>query len=80
MKVRVTKITDDKFKGKHPNGINEGYITEGDEISQPRVGEPYSIFNVNGYDALEFKTSTVTQVSKTMFKTLNSTYKREVIG
>ena len=27
--IRLTKLKDTKFEGKHPNQINEGYVKEG---------------------------------------------------
>lgn len=70
--IKITKISDDKFEGKHPNGINEGWVSEGQEEREPTVGERY-----HGGGLL---TSTVTEiVDENTFKTLNSTYKIEVI-
>ena len=42
MKYRLTKLSDDKFNGRHPNFINEGYIEEGNDISgyHPVVYDP----------------------------------------
>ena len=76
--VRVTKLSDDVFEGNHPNTINEGYVKEGVPIyGRPEVGYSFAINN--------FYTSTVQEIvsdegDKGVFKTLNSTYKWEVIG
>jgi len=71
-KIKITKLSDDKFNGKHPNGIYEGHETVGLEFAAPKVGERY---NVQG-----LSTSLVTEiVDENTFKTLNSTYKIEVV-
>lgn len=71
-KFRLTKVSDDKFNGFHPNGIDEGYTKEGYMPLKPTVGERFYL------GAL--RTSTVTEViDATTFKTLNSTYKLEEI-
>jgi len=82
MKGKLVKLTDNKFKGKHPNGINEGHIAEGIFTEFPKVGESFMLF----YEKLRayryFHTSTVTKIvnesdKEILFKTLNSTYNLE---
>lgn len=73
----LTKMSDDKFNGKHPNNIDEGYVSSGIITAKPIVG--YSC--VVGH----LVTSIVTEIisenkKKIVFKTLNSTYKLEYIG
>lgn len=72
-KVRITKIIDEfsKIGESHPNNISKGYVKEGLEIEPPTVGMPYWLSS--------FHTSTVTKITKGTFKTLNSTYKYEVL-
>tara|TARA_R110002126_G_scaffold88759_7_gene212579 strand:+ start:19702 stop:19974 length:273 start_codon:yes stop_codon:yes gene_type:complete len=75
-KVRIKKLSDDKFGGEHPKDINEGFLIEGDIISKPKVGESFWVDN--------FATSTITEIVEDtpimgVFKTLNSTYFWEVI-
>lgn len=70
--VRITKLTDHKFNGKHPNGINEGFVKQGAEIEPPQIGERY-------YVGLDFSTSPVTKITKGTIKTTYSTYKLEYI-
>lgn len=75
-KVKITKLTDDKFENNHPNNINEGFIKKGNLITPPVVGYSCMVDS--------FYTSTVQEiVSKTdkeiIFKTLNSTYKLEIL-
>lgn len=70
-KVRITKISDDSFSGKHPNGINEGYVKEGLEIEPPTIGMRYWLGN--------FSTSPIIKIMKGKFKTVYSTYKYEIL-
>lgn len=67
--VTIVKLSDDKFDGMHPNGIDEGYVKSGKAFKMPTVGERFFI----GYN---WATSEVTEiVDEVTFKTLNSTYK-----
>lgn len=71
-KVKIIKLTDNKFEGNHPNNINEGYLREGYLITPPLVGYSCMVDN--------FYTSTVQEIvskldNEVIFKTLNSTYK-----
>ena len=69
---KLTKLSDDKFKGNHPNNIFKGYIKEGSIYpSEPKVGESFYCGSLG--------TSTVTEPlnSDGVFKTKNSTYKLE---
>ena len=73
----ITKLSDDKFNGRHPNLIDKGYTSNGVVVMKPLVG--YSCI-VGG-----LRTSTVTEIvsetkKKIVFKTLNSTYKLEYDG
>lgn len=68
----ITKLSDDKFNGRHPNLIDEGYTSSGVVITKPTIG--YSCI-VGG-----LRTSNVTKIlsetkKEVTFKTLNSTYK-----
>lgn len=70
----ITKLSDDKFNGRHPNLIDKGYTSSGVVLMKPIVG--YSCI-VGG-----LRTSMVTEIvsetkKKIVFKTLNSTYKLE---
>jgi len=79
MKVQLTKISDDKFEGNHPKGIYKGYNVTGDVKSEPVVGQS---FIVRGQTVENWLiTSEVTEVfpETNTFKTLNSTYKWEVL-
>ena len=70
-KVKLEKISDDKFDGYHPNGIGAGYYEFGELINDLALEERCIIVD-------RFRrvfTSVVTQiVDETTFKTKNSTY------
>lgn len=74
-KVKITKISDDKFNGKHPNNINEGFNTTGILYNYPTIDTCCYIGSL--------RTSLVTEILESdsekslIFKTLNSTYKIE---
>ena len=75
--VKLTKLEDTAFKGKHPMGINTGYEREGRSYDDIKVNESFAIITDRGY----LKTSKVTKVNDDMtFNTLNSVYKVEVLG
>lgn len=70
-KGTIKKLSDDKFEGKHPNGIFEGYTKTGLILETPKIGESFYIGSLG--------TSVVTEIvkeegNKVTFKTLNSTY------
>jgi len=77
MKVKVTKILDDKFNDNHPNKINTGYEKTGDMInSELRVGECVMILTLGTW----FSTSPIEEIiDNSTFKTANSTYKIEYL-
>lgn len=71
--AKLTKLSDDKFGGSHPNGVNKGYVKVIRETPDtPIVGQGY-IFG-------SLITSVVTEVlpqvddKHLIFKTENSTY------
>jgi hypothetical protein len=71
-RVRLTKISDNRFFGEHPNGINVGYTKEGIFKYGPIIGERFYIAGL--------LTSPVTEIiDEYTFKTENSTYKIENI-
>ena len=74
---KLTKLSDDKFNGNHPNLIDEGYVSSGVVTMKPVIGHPCIVGHL--------RTSTVTEIisetkKKIVFKTLNSTYKLEYDG
>lgn len=72
-KVKLTKISDDRFEGNHPNGIYAGHIEKGFMIKEPEIGERFYV----GF----FSTSPVTELpnEEGIFKTTYSTYKLEIL-
>ena len=77
-RVKLTKLTDNKFEGNHPNGINQGYEKIGFSRGVPTKGEAF--FVTRGVDNF-FHTPTVTEEmnEEGIFKTMNSTYKLEYL-
>lgn len=70
--AKITKLKDDKFFGKHPNGIDEGFVLEADVKTEiPLVGFSYVFGRLRTSDVTEIVE--VTETSYT-FKTRNSTY------
>ena len=76
--VRLTKLKDTKFEGKHPNHINEGYVKEG-MIDVEKSNEHQCFLIVQG-DRF-WNTSQVTAIEEKegydLATTLNSIYKVE---
>lgn len=69
----LIKLSDDKFNGFHPNGIDKGYNSIGTFQDPPTVGDSFTI--INNITGRYLVTSTVTEIiSDTKFKTKNSTY------
>ena len=67
----LIKLSDDIFKGCHPNYVDEGYATTGFKTDIV-INEPYYFG--------DFRTSIVTEIisdskEESIFKTMNSTYK-----
>lgn len=66
-KVKLEKIKDLRFEGRHPNGVNEGHVAIGEEIQPPIVGSCYYLGSM--------RTSTVIRISDdNTFETRNSIY------
>lgn len=78
-KIRLTKISDDRFEGNHPNGVNQGYSITGSLLNYPiQVGKRVAVEHDGG--RVMFVTSLVTEVIDWFeFKTQHSTYKFEVL-
>lgn len=75
-RVVLTKISDDKFDGNHPNGIKANYIKVGKLINDVIIGDQVLVVNSTRY----LRTSEVTEIIDDItFKTENSTYKIEVL-
>lgn len=80
-KYKLTKLSDDKFKGNHPNDIHAGKTWLSDRKQTPRIGEIFHFGPEEIWDRYNhIWTSLVTEVLEDgVFKTLNSTYKIEEI-
>lgn len=78
-RIKITKLSDDYFKGNHPNGIIEGYAKEGFMINKPKIGERFTVHESKLY--FSFTTSEVTEElnKDNIFKTTYSTYKLEYL-
>ena len=78
--VRLTKLKDTKFDGKHPNHINEGYVKEG-VVNIEKSNEHQCFLIIKG-DRF-FNTSQVVEIEEQegydLAHTLNSIYKVEPI-
>ena len=78
--IRLTKLKDNKFDGKHPNHINEGYVKEG-VINVEKSNEHQCFLIIKG-DRF-FNTSQVVEIEEQegydLAHTLNSIYKVEPI-
>jgi hypothetical protein len=78
--IRLTKLKDTKFDGKHPNHINEGYTKEG-MINVEKSNEHQCFLIIKG-DRF-FNTSQVVEIEEQegydLVHTLNSIYKVEIL-
>ena len=78
MKYRLTKLSDDKFNGNHPNFILGGMYWIGYINSKPKKGERFHFGTGKDHPREHLWTSIVTELLKDgIFKTINSTYKLE---
>lgn len=73
---KLTKVSDEKFGGDHPNGVNPGYTKEGIILQHPKVGNRAMVGSVMTSRVTEIVSEDNTEV---MFKTENSTYKLEIL-
>jgi uncharacterized protein len=78
--IRLTKLKDTKFDGKHPNHINEGYVKEG--IIDVEKSNEHQCFLMIKDDRF-FNTSQVLEIDEQedhdLARTLNSIYKVEIL-
>ena len=79
--IRLTKLKDTKFDGKHPNHINEGYVKEG--IINVEKSNEHQCFLIIKDDRF-FNTSQVLEIEEQkgydLAHTLNSIYKVEALS
>jgi hypothetical protein len=81
IKFKLSKISDDVFEGHHPNEIDEGWSEICEAHDLPIVGMSWYMSTPKHP---MFATSTITEIISEgvqggIFKTLNSTYRWEVI-
>ena len=78
--IRLTKLKDTKFDGKHPNHINEGYVKEG-IINVEKSNEHQCFLMIK--DDRFFNTSQVLELDEQedhdLAHTVNSIYKVEIL-
>ena len=78
--IRLTKLKDTKFEGKHPNHINEGYVKEG-IINVEKSNEHQCFLMIK--DDRFFNTSQVLELDEQedhdLAYTVNSIYKVEIL-
>lgn len=76
MKVRIKKLSDDKFGGDHPTYGSEMITRFGELVLPLAVGRACMI----SYPISKmFRSSPVTQIGEGFFKTKNSTYSIEYV-
>ena len=79
--VKLIKVSDTRFSGEHPNGVNEGRVEEG-VINLELSNKLQCFFLLDGPDRY-FHTSQVTKIEEhegyDLLTTLNSIYKVEPI-
>ena len=78
--IRLTKLKDTKFEGKHPNQINEGYVKEG-MIDVEKSNEHQCFLIIQGMRF--WNTSQVLEIDEQegydLAHTVNSIYKIEIL-
>jgi hypothetical protein len=78
--IKLTKLRDNKFEGKHPNHINEGYTKEG--IINVEKSNEHQCFLIIKGDRF-FNTSQVLEIEEQegydLAHTLNSIYRVEPV-
>lgn len=83
--VKVTKLTDTRFNGEHPNGINEGYSETGTLPFTPEPGDSLYVVPMKLDEAHQggLRTSVIENIEELtdhlLITTLNSVYKVELI-
>ena len=73
--IKLQKITDDVFNGRHPNNINKNHTVYGTMYNNITVGDALLLIAVSGDSHGFFHTSIITEIiDANNFKTMNSTY------
>ena len=77
--VKVVKLSDDVFEGRHPNGIKSNHTVYGAILNEVKVGEALFLDKAKGDSFGFFHTSVITEIiDENTFRTLNSTYHIEM--
>lgn len=78
--VKVVKLSDEVFEGKHPNFVNKGYTVYGEIAESLEVGKWLWLNKARGDAYGWFHTSVVTEIiDENTFRTMNSIYHIEII-
>lgn len=79
--IRLSKLKDTAFDGAHPNGINEGYVREG-EVNFD-MSTDHQCFFIHPTPEKFFHTSEVKKIEEKeghdLAYTVNSVYKVEIV-
>ena len=74
--VKLQKVSDDRFDGRHPNFIDVGHTVYGKVLEDLEVAKSFRLVDVKGDSSGYFYTSNVLEIiNENTFTTLNSTYK-----
>ena len=74
--VKLQKVSDNMFNGRHPNFIDRGHTVYGKVVEDLQVGLSFKLIDVKGDSHGYFYTSNVLEIiDENTFTTLNSTYK-----
>ena len=78
--VKVVKLSDEVFEGRHPNFVNKGYTVYGEMAESLEVGKWLWLNKARGDAYGWFHTSVVTEIiDENTFRTRNSIYHIEII-
>lgn len=73
--AKLIKISDNKFHGNHPNGINANSVVEGIVLSKPEVGKSCIVTSATSARITSIITSIEYETENEIrFNTANSTY------
>lgn len=79
MRLKITKISDLKFNGNHPNGINKGYTKVSNAENLPVIGERFIMTGNRVEDFLATSIVESIDLEEKTFMTTNSKYKYEIL-
>lgn len=81
--IVLLKTADNKFKGRHPNGVTVGHVLEGYALEEIKIGEqlylyPYDKPKMDNYP--QAWTSKILSFKDNIITTENSTYEVVING